>query len=80
MCEDEEILPKIDISEISLYKAMNNTIASLLKIRSNDTVSMYAAKLIESLQMEIDTLKTRLNYIQNPSGEMFIPPRGESLD
>ena len=61
MCEkDEELLPKIDIDEIKLYEAMNNTIASLLKIRNNDIASMYAAKLIESLRKENAELKAML--------------------
>ena len=71
---DEEILPEIDINEIVLYEEMNNTISSLLKIRNNDIVSMYAAKLIESLLKENAELKVRLNYIQNSSVESFIPP------
>lgn len=50
MGEDEELLPEIDINEIKLYPEMNGEIAGLLKIRNNDIVSMYAAKLIESLQ------------------------------
>lgn len=53
MCEDQELLPKIDINEIELYPEMNEKIAELLKIRNNDIVSMYAAKLIEYLQERV---------------------------
>lgn len=52
MNDKEDLLPIIDIDEVVLYEAMNNTIASLLMIRNNDIVSVYAAKLIESLQGE----------------------------
>ena len=34
----------------------------------------------EEKPKEIAELKARLSYIQNSSGEMFIPPEGESLD
>lgn len=58
--EKDEVLPVININEINLYEAMNNKICSLLKIRNNDIVSMYAAKLIESLQKEIAELKSMI--------------------
>lgn len=68
MYEDcEESQPKIDIDEINLYPEMNESIVGILKIRNTDPVSMYAAKLIQSLQ-------ARLNYIHNRNDEVFIPP------
>ena len=51
MCENgEEDQPKIDIDEIKLYPEMNKEVVELLKIRNTDAISLYAAKLIQSLQ------------------------------
>lgn len=72
------LIPEIDIKEINLYEAMNSTIASLLKIRNNDICSMYAAKLIESLQKENAELKARLDYIRNGNSRAFIPPENST--
>ena len=57
MSDEEESLPKIDINVINLYDAMNSRIVGFLQIRNNDIVSMYASKLIESLQKENKELK-----------------------
>jgi hypothetical protein len=50
MCvyEDSE-LPKIDYDNIKIYPEMSYEIINLLKMRDDDLISMYAAKLIEEL-------------------------------
>lgn len=67
MGEDEELLPGIDINKITLYPEMNEKIAGLLKIRNNDIVSMYAAKLIDYLQERIISIS--MDYAENESIE-----------
>lgn len=66
--DDKFELSPINIAEINLYPEMNANIPSLLKIRDTDIVSMYAAKLIESLQEEVRDLKARLASLRAITG------------
>lgn len=80
--QDRMIITKF-VDDFSSNDTIKLSPASIIAVenclsRNSDTALLTA--YIESLQKEIRDLKARLNYIQNGNGEMFIPPKGESLD
>lgn len=80
--EEEFELPEIDINEIKLYPEMDKKIASLLMIRNDDVVSLYAAKLIQRYQAaRCGTCKYRNSYghcESNKLGDSFFEHTDES--
>lgn len=50
MCEDEDGERVIYDSDFNLSDGMNSKIVGLLRLKNNDVVAMYAAKLIEHYQ------------------------------
>ena len=52
--DEEEAEAIYDYNEIQLYPEMNEKIIGLLKMRDNDCISLYAAKLIEYLKKGIN--------------------------
>lgn len=50
MCEKEDEDRIIHDSDFNLTDDMNSTIVGLLRLKNNDIVAMYAAKLIEHYQ------------------------------